>query len=155
MQPDNISTKPRRPFSVTLLGWLVLFVAMLNLVRLILSIQFWDFLMSVLPFSPLYLSLSGLVWFCAGLAVAWGVWRGKTWAVPAFWLAALGFVVYYWIDRILLAGYVGRNNNWMFAAGANILIVLWCFWVFSRPRAREFFGIDPRHFLRKPRPDLE
>ena len=133
--------KPRRPLGVTLLVWLVLIVTAMNIGRLALALQNWDFLAGLLPISPLYQVLSGLFWSLSGLPLLWGLWRGKSWA-PIYWgLALLAHSLYYWADRLLLPGYAGRNINWPFALGVNLFLLVWSLWVLSRPKARNFFGV--------------
>jgi hypothetical protein len=132
--------KPRRPLSVTILGCLVLIVTMANWVQMWLSIKEWDFLVGLLPFSPAYLALSGLFWGLAGSLLTWGLWRGKAWAPRSTRLATPAFSLYYWANRLLLAGYTGRNANWPFVLTITLILVAWSFWKLSRPRIRNFFG---------------
>ncbi len=107
--------------------------------RLDQSLVDWRNLEALLPVSPAYLAVTGLVWGVLGLLAAWRLWQGQAWAR---WFG-LGFViafsVYYWIDRLLLPGYPGRNANWMFSAGINLLLVSLSFWILNRPRARNYF----------------
>jgi len=144
-------TKFRRPFSVTLLAWLVFIVALLNLLRLVLTLTRWQFLVELLPFSPAYLAVSGWIWFLIGLPVAWGMMRGKHWA-PGFTLAIfLAYSIYYWLDRLLLPGYPERKSDWPFVAGLNLVILLGSFYVLYCPKGRRFFGeVDERR-----KPELE
>lgn len=133
--------KRRRPFGVTLLAWSVLIVTVINLTRLALALQNWDFLVELLPISPLYQALSGLFWGLIGLPLLWGLWQGKNWA-PIYWgLALLAYSVYYWADRLLLPGYEGRNINWPFALGVNLFLLVWSLWVLSHPKASNYFGV--------------
>lgn len=132
--------KPRRPFSIKLLFGLVSIVTMVNLVRVVLTLQRWQFLDDLLPMSPAYLVICGLVWCLAGLPLLWGLWRGEVWAPRATLLASLAYSLYYWVDRLLTPGYTGRNFNWPFALGMNLVILLWSFWVLSRPKAGYYFG---------------
>ncbi|OGO37466.1 MAG: hypothetical protein A2W35_14085 [Chloroflexi bacterium RBG_16_57_11] len=133
-------SRPRRPFGVSLFALLVLILAVLNLLRLIQTIQKWDLLTAILPFSPIYLLLSGLLWAVVGFPFAWGIWRG--WH-SAYQLSAVFLVVYslyLWADRLLLPVYPERLDNWLFVAALNILILAWSLWVLTRPKAMVFFG---------------
>ena len=132
--------KTRRPSGVTLLAGLVLIVAVVYLIRFALAIINWELLTELLPISPAYLAVSGLVWGVALPPLAWGLWRGQRWARRWTMIALLVFSLYYWCDRLLMPGYPGRNVNWLFSAGVNLLLLAWSWWILSRPKARAFFG---------------
>ena len=132
--------RPKRPFGVTLLAWAVIILAVLNLIRMEQTLVQWQFLAGLLPVSPVYLALSGLVWGLAGLPLAWGIWRGKSWA-PAWTVAGiLAYSLYFWLDRLLLEGYPGRNIDWMFWAAANVIFFIYSLVVLRSKRARLFFN---------------
>ena len=132
--------RPRRPFGVTLFALLVLTLAVLNLLRLVQSIQKWDLLATLLPLSPAYLLLSGLLWVMVGFPLAWGIWRGSRLAYYLSPIALLGYSLYVWADRLLLSGYGERQDNWPFVAILNIVILAWSLWVLTRPKAMAYFG---------------
>jgi hypothetical protein len=122
-----------------LLCGVVLIVAVMNLVRLGQSLVSWKFLETLLPVSPAYLAVTGLVWGTLGLLAAWRLWQGQAWA-RWFGLAfIILFLVYYWVDRLFLPGYPGRNSNWQFAAGMNFLLIALSVWILTRPKAKRFF----------------
>ncbi len=132
-------TKPKRPLSVSLLCGVVLIVAVMNLVRLAQSLASWKFLETLLPVSPAYLAVTGLVWGLLGLLAAWRLWQGQAWA-RWFGLAfIISFSVYYWVDRLFLPGYPGRNSNWLFSAGMNLLLIAISVWILARSMAKRFF----------------
>ena len=58
--PPEERRRKKRPFLVTLLAVLVLFISCINLIRLIEAIRTWDFLVSLPGVSPLYIALTGL-----------------------------------------------------------------------------------------------
>ena len=132
-------TKPKRPLSVSLLCGVVLIVAGLNLVRLGQSLAEWKLLETLLPVSPAYLAVTGVVWGALGLLAAWRLWQGQIWAR---WFG-LGYIVlfsvYYWVDRLFLPGYPGRNSNWQFSAVMNFLLIALSIWILTRPKAKGFF----------------
>ena len=137
---EDKAEKPGRPFSVTLLALGVLTLGGLNLVRFIQSILHWGFLSRLLPFSPLYVALSGLIWAIAGFALAWGLWRGRIWAPQASRWATLVYLLYTWLNRLLYANPASRNTDLPFIAVLNLLLVAFIFWVLSRRKAKDFFG---------------
>ena len=132
--------RPRRPLGVTLFALLVLTFAVLNLLRLVETIQNWDLLTTLLPISPAYLSLSSLVWTVLGFPVAWGLWRGRRLAYHLSPIILLGYSLYVWADRLLFSGYPERQENWPFVAFVNLFIIAWSLWVLTRPKAMAFFG---------------
>lgn len=130
--------RPRRPRIVTLAALAVLFVAGLNLARLQQVVVRWQFLQELLPVSPLYLALSGLVWGLCGLALAVGLWLGKFWARRALLPLALVFSLFYWYDRLFLKSDAQQLVSWPFSVGLNLLLLGVCAWVYTK--ARTFFG---------------
>jgi hypothetical protein len=117
----------------------VLIVAVLNLVRLSQSLVSWKFLETLLPVSPVYLAVTGLVWGTLGLLAAWRLWQGQAWA-RWFGLAFMvSYSVYYWVDRLFFPGYPGRNFNWQFSAVMNFLLIALSVWILAQPKAKRFF----------------
>ena len=117
----------------------VLIVAVMNLARLTQSLVSWKFLEKLLPVSPAYLAVTGLVWGTLGLLAAWRLWQGQVWA-RWFGLAFIvSFSIYYWVDRLFLPGYPGRNSNWQFSAVMNFLLIALSVWILVRPKAKRFF----------------
>ena len=129
----------RRPFGVTLLSGLVLTFAAINLVRMSQALIRWQFLEDLLPFAPIYLVITGLVWGVLGLITAvtifWGWKRSPYLAAGLFF----GYSVYYWMDRIFLPGYPGKNGSWPFLLLINCGLGLWGSWILTRPKARKYF----------------
>jgi len=117
----------------------VLIVAGMNLARLAQAVREWNYLESLLPVSPAYLAVTGLVWGVLGLLAAWRMWQGQLWS-RWFGLAFIvAFSAYYWIDRLFLPGYPGRNANWMFSAGLNLLVIAWSALTLTRPKVKRYF----------------
>jgi hypothetical protein len=133
----NRPNSPPRPLSVTILALGVLTIAGFNLIRFYQAIQLWDFLSEFPTVSTPYLAASGLVWGLAGLALAWGLWRGYALARRFTLIFAVAYTLYYWIDR-LWVGQPGLSANLPFTAGLNIILLLVTSWILNRPRARTF-----------------
>jgi hypothetical protein len=133
-------SRPRRPLGVTLFALLVLTFAVLNLLRLLQTIQNWDFLADLLNISPAYLLLSGLIWTVVGFPLALGIWRGWRLAYYLSPVILLSYSLYFWADRLLLSGYPERQQNWPFVAALNLIIIVWSLWVLTRPKAMAYFG---------------
>ena len=131
--------KPKRPLSVSLLCVLVLIVAVMNLVRLGQSLAEWKFLNTLLPVPAAYLAVTGLVWGALGLLATWRLWQGRAWASWFGLFFIISISGYYWIDRLLLPGYPGRNSNWQFSAVLNLLLIALSVWILAQPKAKRFF----------------
>lgn len=130
----------RRPTGVTILALMVLLISMVNIFQFVQTIREWGFLAALLPFSPLYLLLSGLIWGLTGLILFCGLWRGKSWATFFAFAGISLYLIYYWIDRLLLPAYEGRNFNWLFSVGMSIIILAYCIWILTRQKSKIFFG---------------
>ena len=93
----------RRPFSVTILLWLVLSLTAWGGLRLVSAIQWWGTLLEfAAPSGPLYIALSGGVWLALSIVLLWGMWQATAWIRYALLGAGAGFTVWYWCDRSLL-----------------------------------------------------
>jgi hypothetical protein len=136
-----------RPFSVTLLALVVLFFAAVGLARFVEAITLWYVLAEYTSIWPGYLVITGLIWFPVGSVLAWGLLYGRPWARR---LAPAVFLIYsanYWIERLFFPGDTRRNENWLFVAGVNVILVGFCVWICSRSRVRAFFE---ERYERKP-----
>ncbi len=139
MMPKDL----RRPLSVSLLSDLVLILAVFNLVRAGQALADYSFLQSLLPFSPIYVVATGLFWGLTSLVIAWCFWKGVR---AGRWLliANIGlYSLFYWLDRILMPGYLVRNMNWLYIVVCNLFILGWVIWVCTRPKVKMYFeGTD-------------
>ncbi len=145
--PETIPGLPsrrRRPLSVTLLALGVLSIASVNLLRFWNALQQWDFLVVLLPISPLYLVASGFVWGLTGLILFYGLWRGRRWAPRLSVVVALFYTCYYWLDRLLVSSR-GFSANWFFVGMVNLVLLSMILWVTTRPKAKAFFGVIHDH----------
>lgn len=131
--------------SVTLLALGVLSIAGLNLLRFQQALELWEFWAELLPISPLYLVVTGLLLGLAGLALFWGLWRGLRWAPRFLYLVFAVYLVYYWLDRLLLAHPQSRQTNLPCAAAMTVLGLVIIIWILSRRKARAFFGETNGH----------
>ena len=131
-----------RPRSVTLLAFVVLIIGSLYLIRFIESIRQWNFLMDILIISPMYLVISGFFWASIGSLLVWGLFRGNKW-VPN-WLKVLSviFVIYIWLERILLFNQSSRSPNDIFIAILSLLQLVYVYWILTRKDVKEFFGAN-------------
>jgi hypothetical protein len=141
--PQAKPTHPR-PLSVTLIALGVLTIASVNLLQFWNAVKQWDFLVGLLPISPLYLIVSGLVWGLSGLVLFYGLWRGLRWAPVLLLITAILYTLAYWLDRLLLAA-TGLGDNWLFTGIVYLLLLSLVLWVMTRRRAKAFFGVTHDH----------
>lgn len=140
---EGISERISRPKSVTCLAAAVLIMAGVHLVRFIQSLRQWDFLASLPAVHPLYTALTGLFWFGFLFLLGIGLLRGLRWAPRLTWLAALLYLAYFWLDRLLFVepfGADGRDPALPFLAGSTILGLVLLYGILRRKSARRFFG---------------
>ena len=134
----------QRPLRINLLALLVLALAAWNGLRLGEAIFFWKTLENY-GAHPLYIAISGGVWFIAGLLLGWGLWLGKPWA----WAATLGgtvsYVAWYWFDRLVLQE---PHANWPLVLIANIVFLILIFSILFSHKTRRFLKRDSNE--RKP-----
>ncbi|MEA3349062.1 MAG: hypothetical protein U9Q82_00410 [Chloroflexota bacterium] len=138
-EPKTISNS-KRPLPVTLLVVVVLSLTSLPWFGLHETWQHWDFL-HTLPLSApvLYLALTDAFWGLAGLALTWGLWTGRTWAWKGAQVAALGYALFYWLDKLVFASPEVIQARWPFCVGATAMGLIFCFGVLWPPRSRCFF----------------
>jgi hypothetical protein len=117
-----MDSQNNKPFSVTILTWMVLSLAGWNAVRLGAAIAQWKTLKEIAPQpGPLYIAVSGGVWFIVGMVLLWGRVRRKAWTGKAILLAAAGYGSWYWIDRLWLQA---PRANWPFALGVTAVLLI-------------------------------
>lgn len=125
----------KRPFSVTILLWLVLSLTVWSSLRLVAAIRWWDVLLDYMSGpGPFYLLASALFWSFLSLFLLWGLWQRKTWARFGVLAVGAGFAVWYWSDRLL---FQLQRPNWPFSIGATIVllvIVIVCVFIPSTQR---------------------
>ena len=128
-----------RPRSVTLLSWLVLIIAGFYLLRLVQTLSQWNFLLALGAISPLYLAVSAILWACVAFTLFWGLWQGKSWAPRATRLASILFILWFWIDNLILTNPAGRGTNSLFQISVQLILLSVLFIILSRPAAITYF----------------
>jgi hypothetical protein len=133
-------TQLKRPFSATLLTWMVLIIASLNWLQLVMVLRQWAFLQSISqPLLVFYLAITGLIWGLVGSLLVWGLFFGLPWAPRLMQIAAPVYAVYYWLDRLFVADSSAIVSRWPFALGLTILLLGSTYWVLSRPKVQQFY----------------
>ena len=112
----------KRPFSVTILLWLVLSLTAWSGLRLYSAIRWWSTLVEfATPPGPTYIALSGGFWLVVSILLLWGLWGAKAWIRYALLGAGGALAAWYWSDRLLLQG---PNENWPFALLSTVLLLI-------------------------------
>ncbi len=127
-----------RPFGVTLLSFGVLIIAGINLYRCVEALLQWQFLAELFPALPVYQMLSGIIWGLAGIPIAWGLWRGTSWAARLTPFATIAYILYAWIDRLVLRTGL-EAYNLPFELGLTVILLASIYWILSRPKVKSFF----------------
>ena len=121
-----------RPFSVTIIIWLVLIIAVSNLIRFARTIYQWDFLLGLIDIHPLYLIITGLVWGFFGLVLVWGLVKAHRWSYSLMRWGAVLYIFYIWVDRLFISSPTIRSTNNLFVCIFSMLVLLWVVWVLTR-----------------------
>ena len=136
----NLLQNRKRPFLVTLLALLVLSITIIYLVRLINSITLWNFLAALPGISPLYLALTGLILTLVGALLFFGLWTGNPRAPRETRVLTVAYLSYQWLEWIQSVRVGNEFENWPFAAGMTLFVIIFIFWTLSRSDAKTFFG---------------
>jgi hypothetical protein len=133
----------KRPFSVTILLWLVLSLTAWSGLRLVTAILWQGTLLEFAsPPGPAYIAISGAVWLLAGLGLFWGMWQAKAWIRSALLGTGAGFFVWYWCDRLLLQS---PRANWPFALVTTALLLILLSVCVFLPGTKTFFTKREAH----------
>ena len=133
----------KRPFSVTILLWLVLSLTAWSGLRLVTAILWRSTLHEFTPSpGPAYIAISGAAWLLAGIGLLWGMWQAKVWIRSALLGTGAGFFVWYWCDRLLLQF---PHTNWPFALAITILILIFLSVCVFLPGTKTFFTKREAH----------
>ena len=136
----DMDHRVRRPASVTFLAVLVLTIGGLNLIRVAQTLLQWSFLEELLPISPAYFALTGLIWGLLGLVLIWGLWRGETWVPKLLRVSSLIYVIYIWVDRLLVRDPSSRSVNELFSALLTVSVLVIILLILSRRNVKVYFG---------------
>jgi len=137
---SDLTQVGKRPFLVTLLAVVVLSITIIHLVRLVNTLTQWNFLASFPGISPPYLALTGLFWVIVGALLFWGLWTGKSSTPQTTRVLTVVYLSYQWIERILSVRAGNELENWPFAAGMTLIVLIFIFWTLSRSGAKAYFG---------------
>jgi hypothetical protein len=87
----------------------------------------------------LYLYGKTLVWAGVGLIGTVGLFTGRRWAPGWVRGITLAYVLWYWIDRLLLTASTDARQSWIFPALLMALIAVLIWWSLSRAKIQRYF----------------
>jgi len=141
LQSSFSNGRSRRPFSVTILVIMVLIFTSLNALRAITAFRLRDFLTGLpLDVPVVYLTLTGVIWTALGVPLVVSLFLGYSWSRPLLRWAAGLYTTYYWIEHLWVIEPGALVTRWPFALGLNLALIGFAFWVFSRPKPRDFLS---------------
>jgi len=127
---------PHRPRLVTWLGLGVLTLAVIYLWRLILGLN-----LPPLPFTvpTWYIPLTGGLWGIVALVDAAALFRGAPWAPGMTRIGTATYLVWYWLDRVLLVQSEYHRSTWPLALAISLSALVAVTWTLNHPTVRNHF----------------
>ena len=131
-----------RPLNIKLLAFLAISLSLVNMVRVIASIKYWQTLVQYDARSgPGYSLTTGLIGAVAFFILFLGIWNHKPWAWRWTFYSAFIYSSWYWLDRLLLQY---PRPNWPFALIVNTIMILVTAVNLLSPRVRLYFSEEER-----------
>ncbi len=130
-----------RPLPVTILAVFVLCITSWNGIRVFSAIASWQVLREF-GANPVYISGTGLFWALAGFWLFWLLWEGRQAGFRAGLGAAVLYLVWYWLDRLVIQP--SPATNAVFSAIVSVILCAIFTLGLLLPSSRAFFRHDPR-----------
>lgn len=132
-----------RPFGVTLLLWLVLIPSAWGAARVAAALRWWDALVEFdSRLSPGYLTLTGVVWAVAGIALCWSIIRHSESTRLRVASAAGVWQLHLWIERVF---FQSARANLPFALIASAVILLIVIVILLHKSTIQYFSMSEEH----------
>jgi len=133
----------RRPFSVTLLIWMVLSLSGWGTLRLLAALRWWNVLREFgSRLDSLYLSITGASWALAGGVLLWIMWSGKAWSRQAILASIILWLAEYWIERLF---FQSPRANLPFALIVSALLLTVTFASVLNRNTKDFLTRSEEH----------
>ncbi|MBT3669078.1 MAG: hypothetical protein HON98_12840 [Chloroflexi bacterium] len=140
MQKQKYDPYPR-PFSVTLLAFGVLSIALIFLFRTIFSFIQWTFLDNLsINISPFYMIFTGLGWSATGLILSYRIWTGRKGTRKFSNTFTIFFLIYFWIEQLFIMTNPNRSTNWLFILLLCTLFLIFSISAINRKASKQYFG---------------
>ena len=129
--------RPPRPIRISLLAIATCLFSLWYGIRLVESIRFWKILSEYhMKTGPAYLAASGGFWLVGGLVLVVGLWSGKVWSWFGALSATIGYILWYWFDRLVLQT---PHSNWPFALVWSMVGLVAVLGILLSPKSIRFF----------------
>jgi hypothetical protein len=94
-----------------------------------------------LPFSvpSWYFLATGAIWGLVGAVIAFGLFSGRRWAPNVLRGGSLAYVIWFWLDQILLIQAEYAQARFVSSAIATLLVLVFIFLTLQRPGTKSFF----------------
>jgi peptidoglycan/LPS O-acetylase OafA/YrhL len=113
----------------------------LQAIKLWATISSWNYLNSLpLSVSPVYLGVNAAVWMIIGGVLAFGLWRVRSWALPATRWAIIVYFLEVWLDRVVLQPKGPQQSTWLFDLLLSLVIIASSIGNIALPKVRAYFG---------------
>ena len=133
----------RRPFSVTLLLWMVLSLSAWGVIRSFAALRWWEVLYEFnARLTPLYLLMTGAAWGIAGGVLLWGLWSAKAWSRGAILASVFVWLAEYWSERLF---FQSPRENLPFAVVLSVLLLAVTFAITSNRHTKNFLNQSEEH----------
>jgi hypothetical protein len=141
----------RRPFSVTLLLWMVLLLTVWGATRLAAALRWWTVLSEFeSSLSVLYLSVTGAGWGAVGGVLIAGILRRRGWAAPGAAVFVLLWLIEYWVERLF---FETSRANLPFALTGSLLAIALTWTLANLPATKTYFTQSEAHEQSVEKPD--
>lgn len=87
----------------------------------------------------LYLYGKTLVWATVGLIGAVGLFTGRRWAPGWVKGVTLGYIFWYWIDRLLFTASTDARQSWKLPTLLMAFLAVLIWWSLSRTKVHRYF----------------
>jgi hypothetical protein len=134
-EKNNRPRQPARSFLLVVLVCGYLIYSLTGWLRLSLSIEDWNLLISYGLFpGPLYLAIVGLITGLFGAGAVVSLWFRWTWAPAVTFLGTLAAAAWYWLDRLFFTRSEASWANWPFSVVITIGLLLFVFLALPLPQ---------------------
>jgi hypothetical protein len=127
----------KRPVLISILTWVVITFTTANCLRLYETFINWQILIKYksVP-SPVYITASTLFWIIAGVFISVGLIRGIKRILAYSLLGVSFFLIWFWIDRLVIQS---RQNSHLFPMVATAFMILFILMTYFRTRNSYYF----------------
>jgi hypothetical protein len=129
------------PFCVTLLLIPVLMVLVRSIYKVYYLISNYAFSLALLSAKDVQWMLAfGIIWVIISLWIITNLFKRNPMLTRFYKASTILFVLFYWIEQLLIFKNPLRGTNWSFLAALSILLTLWIFYILSNNCVKIFFG---------------